>query len=88
MTIQAVPPFLLIAGGVAGIGACLGGVNAIFRTNKPSDGPIQFKYYVGMDTWDYDMSMRDAKIFREGIADPSQSKAAWWDFKAPKKVKE
>lgn len=41
-----------------------------------------------MDTWDYQMQNRDAKIFREGIADPSESKAAWWDFKAPKKVKE
>jgi hypothetical protein len=40
-----------------------------------------------MDNWDYHMSNRDAKIFREGIADPSKSKAAWWDFNAPKKVK-
>jgi hypothetical protein len=40
-----------------------------------------------MDNWDYNMSNRDAKIFREGIADPSKSKAAWWDFNAPKKAK-
>jgi len=54
---------------------------------QPSDGPIQFKKFPGMDEWDYNMQNRDAKIFREGIADPSLSKAAWWDWKAPKKIK-
>mmetsp|Transcript_6736 Transcript_6736/g.17242 ORF Transcript_6736/g.17242 Transcript_6736/m.17242 type:complete len:89 (+) Transcript_6736:129-395(+) len=86
MTIQALPPFVLISVGVAAIGYCQMGVNYMFRPSKPTDGPIQFKKYVGMDTWDYDMSNRDGRLFKYGIKDQSDAKAAWWDWTNPKKV--
>ena len=43
---------------------------------QPTDGPIYFRQFQGMDKWDYMMQTRDARL----IGTISNSKAAWWDF--------
>jgi hypothetical protein len=43
---------------------------------QPTDGPIHYRQFQGMDNWDYMMQNRDARL----IATVSTGKAAWWDF--------
>ncbi len=43
---------------------------------QPTDGPIQYRHFQGMDNWDYMMQNRDARL----IATVSTGKAAWWDY--------
>ncbi|KAJ1486971.1 hypothetical protein T484DRAFT_1942523 [Baffinella frigidus] len=78
MPAQSLPPMILITGGIAAAGGLQMGVHWIFKTDKPNDGPVQFKEYHGMDTWDYNMSMRDGKIFRRN--NDVNMKVAWWDY--------
>jgi len=50
--------------------------------SQPHDGPVQFKNYHGMDTWDYNMSNRDARLIQHAGLAPKH--AGWWDFREPK----
>jgi hypothetical protein len=44
--------------------------------SQPTDGPIYFRHFQGMDKWDVMMQNRDARL----INTITNAKAGWWDF--------
>ena len=44
---------------------------------QPTDGPIYFRQFHGMDKWDDLMQVRDARLMNSV---DSSTKAGWWDF--------
>ena len=57
---------------------CTRDSDAARRDLQPTDGPVQFRPYHGMDKWDYNMQNRDARLIRETLG-AKAAKAGWWD---------
>ena len=49
---------------------------AMVSRSQPTDGPIYFRHFQGMDKWDVMMQNRDARV----INTITNAKAGWWDF--------